>query len=104
MIVAGRALLLVIWPILLYASVTQDKAEETARAFLPPGARIATLETFDPKTGQRTESAPAALSGHVLSANSNDIIVAYETTAEDIHSRSLFVTLLHKTKSGYDKL
>ncbi len=82
----------------------QEGAVELAKQFLPPKAGLAQFEKFDPKSGEFIERNPAVLTGHIVSEKSKDIVFAYYSKASDMPTKSLFVDLLHETKSGYVKL
>lgn len=75
------------------ASFAQLTPEKVASSFLPPGTRMARLERFDGKTGRSIKSVPAVLTGHFLSPQSDDMVMAYVKTAPDPQVKSLFVTV-----------
>jgi hypothetical protein len=79
----------------------QQTPKEIASSFLPPGTRMAEIQRFDPKTGNPIESNPAVLSGHFVSPESNDLVFAYMNASQEPQTRSLFVTVLHRSSEGY---
>jgi hypothetical protein len=62
---------------------------------------MAEMQRFDPKTGNPVESAPAVLSGHFVSSDSNDLVFAYVNASQDPQAKALFVTVLHRLPEGY---
>lgn len=83
----------------------QSRPVEIASRFLPPGAEIGNIYKINPATGKRGDQSPAVLVAHVISASSNDLVLAYYSPASSPGlDRSLFVDLLHEGKTGYVKV
>lgn len=75
-----------------------------ARQFLPPNSDLATLYTFDYRTLHYGPDFPAVLTARVLAPSSKDIIFAYYSPRAHTFDKTLFVTLLHRTDGGYEKV
>lgn len=78
-------------------------AVEVARRFLVPNTQLEELYTFDYSAGRVSSRCPAVLTGHILSADSDDVVFAYYSPHISVLEKTLFITLLHRTSSGYEK-
>jgi hypothetical protein len=85
------------------AGDAQQTPELVAKGFLPPGTEIAQLRKLDPESKQ-VKSVPAIVTGHVVSAESSDIVFAYMNPAGESYDKSLFIGLLHRRDSAYVKI
>jgi hypothetical protein len=80
-----------------------ETPREVARHFLPPNTQLAELYTFDYSSGHVSSRSPAILTGHIISPESDDVVLAYYSPRVDAVDKTLFITLLHRTSSGYQK-
>ena len=85
------------------AGHAQETPEFVAKYFLPPRTQIAQLRKLDPESKQ-VKSVPAIVTGHIVSAESSDIVFAYMNPAAESYDKSLFISLLHGGNSGYVKI
>jgi hypothetical protein len=80
-----------------------EKPLQVAHAFLPPNGQLAELYTFDYRSGRVSSRAPAVVTGHIVSPNSEDIVFAYYSPSVGVLHKTLFITLIHRASSGYQK-
>jgi hypothetical protein len=99
-------ILAIVVPMVLSAQMclAEQSAVQVASSFLPPGARMATVDRYDPKTGRTIESRPAVLDMHFVSENASDVVFAYTNTSQEPQARVLFIAILHKATNGYFKI
>lgn len=92
-------------PVLALGSVpSQPEVISVVKKFLPPNTQLATLEAYDSQTGKAKTRRPAVLSGQLIRGSSNDVVFAYYSTIPDLGTKTLYVSVLHKTGTEYVKL
>src|SRR5258708_1420172 len=102
---AARYVLVLALGLLAARPAARNDPSEIAAGFLPPGGETAEIYRVNTKTGTVTERTPAILPARIVSANSNDIVLAYYSPGSPpATDKSLFVDLLHEGQSGYVKV
>lgn len=84
-------------------SVSPDPVA-VARSFLPPNTQLAQLYRIEYSPHWTVERRPAVVAGHVLRSDSDDIVCAYYSPQIHTMAKTLFLDLLTRTPSGYEKV